>query len=106
MGHGVRKPDYDAAYKSQQLLLGVPAPALRHSFAQHLIRGEKIMDPDAGVRRRVMVSRSICTHSKIVVSFFFFSFFLTYFLLIHCVFAFSVFSLGAWGGQGCDDSRK
>lgn len=56
VGHGVRKPDYDAADKSQRLLLGVPAPALKHSFAQHLIRGEKVMDPDAGVRSRVKVS--------------------------------------------------
>ncbi|CAM9856230.1 unnamed protein product, partial [Ectocarpus sp. 13 AM-2016] len=53
VGHGVRKPDYDAADKSQRLLLGVPAPALKHSFAQHLVRGEKVMDPDAGVRSRV-----------------------------------------------------
>ncbi|CAM9431800.1 unnamed protein product [Ectocarpus fasciculatus] len=58
VGHGVRKPDYDAADKSQRLLLGVPAPALKHSFAQHLVRGEKVMDPDAGVRSRVKVRRS------------------------------------------------
>ncbi|CAN0123824.1 unnamed protein product, partial [Ectocarpus sp. 12 AP-2014] len=58
VGHGVRKPDYDAADKSQRLLLGVPAPALKHSFAQHLVRGEKVMDPDAGVRSRVKVKRS------------------------------------------------
>ncbi|CBJ48587.1 dicer-like 3 [Ectocarpus siliculosus] len=57
VGHGVRKPDYDAADKSQRLLLGVPAPALKHSFAQHLVRGEKVMDPDAGVRSRVKVKR-------------------------------------------------
>lgn len=64
MGHGVRKPDYEAADKSQRLLLAVPAPALRHSFAQHLIRGEKIMDPDAGVRNRVkMVRLSLILHS-------------------------------------------
>lgn len=56
VGHGVRKPDYDAADKSQRLLLGVPAPALKHSFAQHLIRGERVMDPDAGVRSRVKVT--------------------------------------------------
>ncbi|CAM9952259.1 unnamed protein product [Scytosiphon promiscuus] len=58
VGHGIRKPDYEAADKSQRLLLGVPAPALRHSFAQHLIRGERVMDPDAGVRSRVKVKRS------------------------------------------------
>ena len=57
VGHGVRKPDYEAALQDQKLLLGVPAPALRHSFAQHLIRGEKIMDPDAGVRNRVKVRK-------------------------------------------------
>lgn len=55
VGHGVRKPGYDAADKSQRLLLGVPAPALKHVFAQHLIRGERVMDPDAGVRGRVKV---------------------------------------------------
>jgi len=65
VGHGIRKPDYDAADKSQRLLLGVPAPALKHSFAQHLIRGEKVMDPDAGVRNRVKV-REICEAAGLV----------------------------------------
>ncbi|CAN0042927.1 unnamed protein product, partial [Discosporangium mesarthrocarpum] len=53
VGHGCSKPDYEAAYKWRRLLLCVPAPALRHSFAQHLIRSEKHMDPDAGMRGRV-----------------------------------------------------
>ncbi|CAM9116144.1 unnamed protein product [Choristocarpus tenellus] len=53
VGHGCSKPDYEAGYKERHLLLCVPAPALRHSFAQHLIRGEREMDPDAGMRGRV-----------------------------------------------------